>query len=504
MNLIRKVLFIALMIWLLLYTFSYGTTATINTNAVRIRREASTESDVIIIVNNNEEVTIIEKQQEWYKVKYKEYIGFIRGDLLDFQNEIPEQVTNSPIQTDENNKLEEQINPEEENNEIQNNIENDTKTQKVINVNTHLRMIPSIAASKLNEITAGTIVNIIQVKNNWTCIEVNGKSAWIPSSVLSDKVEEQDNTNVDEETIEVIKVMYVNVNLANVRTEPTTSSEVLTRINKNKAVEVIEDVGEWYKIKLDNNFGYISKPLVSEQMDTTTSRNLEETRTEEVEQVVQQPVEEQVIKSVYVNVEKANLRSESSTNSGIVSSANRKDKLDVISEENGWYKVKLSSGNAYIRNDLVVNTLEEVVVPTTPVIEANNTTSTGNTSTSTGEDVVEYAKQFLGCKYVYGGAGPNSFDCSGFTQYVYKNFGIYLSHSAVTQASNGIYVEKANLQLGDLIIFRDWDNKSIGHCGIYIGNGKFIHAANPSRGVVIDTFASGYYYERYVSARRLF
>ena len=145
--------------------------------------------------------------------------------------------------------------------------------------------------------------------------------------------------------------------------------------------------------------------------------------------------------------------------------------------------------------------VEEVINPTIPETEQP---SMENEITTTGQEVVAYAKQLLGCKYVYGGAGPNSFDCSGFTQYVYKNFGIYLSHSAVTQANNGVYVEKANLQLGDLIIFRDWDNKSIGHCGIYIGDSKFIHAANPSRGVVTDTFASGYYYERYVSARRLF
>ena len=74
----------------------------------------------------------------------------------------------------------------------------------------------------------------------------------------------------------------------------------------------------------------------------------------------------------------------------------------------------------------------------------------------------------------------------------------------MTQASNGTFVEKVNLQLGDLVIFRDWDNSSIGHCGIYIGDGNFIHAANSTRGVVTDTLNSGYYYERYVSGRRLF
>lgn len=498
MNVIKKILFIALMIWLLCYVSSYATTATINTEAVRIRREASTDSEVIIIAYNNEEVTLIEQQGDWYKIKYKEYIGFIRSDLLNLVEEQPN-IPSEPT-TEEVNQ---EPNVQQENSQETEILKENTK--KVVTVNTSLRMIPSITASKINEIIAGTVVKVIQVKNNWTCIEFNGKSAWLPNVVLSDTTEAQPNLQDQEKPVEIIKIMYINVNSANIRTEPTTSSEIVTTMTKNKTVEILEDMGDWYKIKLDNHIGYISKPLVSEQMDTTTSRNIEEPREQNsVQETIEQPVEEAIIRSVYVNVEKANLRSSSSTASSIVTYANRKDKLDVLAEENGWYKLKLSNGNAYIRKDLVVNNIEEVVIPVVPVITTNPTTSVGNSSTPTGQAVVEYAKQFLGCRYSYGGAGPTSFDCSGFTQYVYKKFGIYLSHSAVTQANNGVYIEKTNLQLGDLIIFRDWDNSSIGHCGIYVGNSKFIHAANPSRGVVTDTFASGYYYERYVSARRLF
>lgn len=500
MNVIKKVLFIALMIWLLSYVSSYAATATINTDAVRIRREASTDSDVITIAYNNEEVTLIEEQGQWYKVKYKEFIGFIRTDLLN----LPVEQTNNVGEPPAEETTEMPETPTLDTQNVQTQETTETSIQKVINSNTSLRMIPSVAASKIDEITAGTIVKVIQVKNNWTCIEFNGKSAWVPNVVLADKTEEQTTPQNQEKPAEVIKTMYINVSSANIRTEPTTSSEVLMTMTKNKTVEILEDVGEWYKIKLDNHVGYISKPLVSEQMDTT-SRSIEETRQESpVQETRQEPIEETVIKSVYVNVAKANLRSSSSTASSIIASANRKDKLEVLSEEDGWYKLKLSNGNAYIRKDLVVNTIEEVIVPVVPTVTTDNTTSAGNSSTPTGEAVVAYAKQFLGCRYVYGGAGPNSFDCSGFTQYIYQNFGIYLSHSAVTQANNGVYVEKANLQLGDLIIFRDWNNTSIGHCGIYIGNSKFIHAANSTRGVVTDTFASGYYYERYVCARRLF
>ena len=500
MNVIKKVFFIALMIWMLFLVISNANVGTINTDAVRIRREPTTSSDVIVIANKNEEVEIIEKANEWYKVKYGIYTGYVRNDLL---NVVENTVTNSNAEQNVETK------PEVENTGNTNNNANveAQEIQYVVKDTTNVKILPSISSSSITSIEKGTNINIVTRMNNWVCIELNSKTGWIPSVYIEEKTQEQpseavSNTNNSQTT----KTGYISVSLARIRVEPNTSCEVLTTMSRNKSVEIIEELDGWYKIKLDNNFGYISKSLVSDKQSEVTSRGLEEQRQEEItEPIVQEEQVETVIKSVYVNVDKANIRKEPNTTSNIALSANRKDKLDVLSEENGWYKVKLSSENAYIRKDLVVDKIEDVVIPK-PVVEEKKETSTtvGNNSTPTGQAVVDYAKKFLGCKYTYGGAGPSSFDCSGFTQYVYKKFGISLSHSAVTQASNGSKVEKSNLQLGDLIIFRDWDNKSIGHCGIYIGNSKFIHAANPSRGVVTDTFASGYYKERYVCARRLF
>ena len=110
------------------------------------------------------------------------------------------------------------------------------------------------------------------------------------------------------------------------------------------------------------------------------------------------------------------------------------------------------------------------------------------TSTGKGNDVVEYAKTYLNCKYVSGGSSPETgFDCSGFTTYVFKHFGVSLSRSSKGQIYNGVAVEKSDL----------------GHVGIYIGENKFIHAANSREGVVITSLASSYYSKRYVGARRV-
>ena len=133
------------------------------------------------------------------------------------------------------------------------------------------------------------------------------------------------------------------------------------------------------------------------------------------------------------------------------------------------------------------------------------TTETTTEETSKGQEIVEYAKQYLGCPYVYGGSGDKSFDCSGFTMYVYKKFGYTLSHSAIAQSKVGTYVAKEDLQAGDLVFFLDYETMDgIGHCGIYIGNGEFIHASSGSGYCVkISNLLTGSYNTRYATARRL-
>ncbi len=96
------------------------------------------------------------------------------------------------------------------------------------------------------------------------------------------------------------------------------------------------------------------------------------------------------------------------------------------------------------------------------------------------------------------------FDCSGFTRYVFGHFGFTLGQVAADQTSLGDVVERANLQIGDLILFYNDGKSKIGHCGIYMGSGDFIHSANPQRGVVTDNLnTNSYYSERFVTARRI-
>jgi cell wall-associated NlpC family hydrolase len=115
-----------------------------------------------------------------------------------------------------------------------------------------------------------------------------------------------------------------------------------------------------------------------------------------------------------------------------------------------------------------------------------------------GLRVVDYARRFLGTRYVYGGSSPRGgFDCSGFVRYVYAHFGIALPHSSYAQFGDGRRVTRRSLRPGDLVFF-----DGLGHVGLYVGNGRFIHAPHTGTRVRIERLG-GWYSSRFVGARRL-
>lgn len=118
-------------------------------------------------------------------------------------------------------------------------------------------------------------------------------------------------------------------------------------------------------------------------------------------------------------------------------------------------------------------------------------------------DILKTAKSLLGRKYVWATQGPKTFDCSGYTQYVFGKSGIDISRTSYTQVEHGKEVSLAELEPSDLLFFTEPDKDRISHVGIYVGDGKFIHAAFGAGRVVVSEL-SGYYIKCYTTARRLF
>lgn len=116
--------------------------------------------------------------------------------------------------------------------------------------------------------------------------------------------------------------------------------------------------------------------------------------------------------------------------------------------------------------------------------------------------IVAYALQFEGYPYVYATAGPDTFDCSGFTSYVYKQFGYTLNRSSSDQLKNGVAITKAELQPSDLVLFSN-NGAYVTHVGLYIGEGQFIHASTATTGVIISDLTSDYYTTHFFAARRI-
>lgn len=146
------------------------------------------------------------------------------------------------------------------------------------------------------------------------------------------------------------------------------------------------------------------------------------------------------------------------------------------------------------------NTIADIQIS---VGDSKKTEDISNPTSNTKMDkAIELLKKQVGKKYVWGATGPNTFDCSGLTQYIYKEaLGKNIPRVSYEQSKYGKAVNKKDLQVGDLIFFDTMNKGRVSHVGMYIGNNKFIHASNPKDGVKTSTL-SGYYEKAYRGARR--
>ena len=274
-----------------------------------------------------------------------------------------------------------------------------------------------------------------------------------------------------------VGVGTVNTDALRLRDEATTDSTILATAAKGDTVVVLEDTGDgWYKVDYNSVEGYMSGEYldVATKADVTIGYGL-----------------------VQSDGSILNVRSGPGTGYDKVASLSDGAVVSIVGIDSGWYKITTSGGlSGYVSSDYMVTCKDSA--------GSRGDGTAVAASSGLGQQVVDYAKQYLGTPYVYGGNGPNSFDCSGYTSYVYRHFGYTLNRTASGQLSNGTSVSKSELQPGDLVFFRYNTSKAASHVGIYIGGGQFIHASTNTYTVKIDTLTSGHYANVYVGARRIF
>lgn len=351
--------------------------------------------------------------------------------------------------------------------------------------NVNIRSKPTITSPSLG-LLSNQKVNIIGRSGNWYKISSGDLIGWVKADFICAESNSSKNTSSLKQYNISNQNGFIKGTNVNVRKKPSIKADIIMALS-NEPVQIIGSSGDWYKISYKGTIGWIRKDFIS--FNGTSSSNSSTKYSQKYSQV-------RITKYGYIKGSNVNIRSKPTTTARIITALSHQ-KVSVLGQSGKWYKISTGKTVGWVRGDFIK-------------IDSNgniNTTIAQNTSYSSSlrNRIVLYSRNFLGTRYRYGGCTPSGFDCSGFTNYVFNKFGIKLERVAADQAKQGVYVSRNNLQPGDLVFFdTDGGKNYINHVGIYLGNGKFIHASSSrkSRAVTISKL-EGFYSQTYVTARRV-
>lgn len=417
---------------------SLASTGKVTTDTLRVRKEPSTDSETVALLSIGDEIEILEDANGWYKIKSGDNVGYVAAQYIN-------------VLTTTNENIEE--------------VNGDSQNGEGTEENTN---------SEENE-------------NN-----------------QNENTENNEGTTEPKETVPVLssgEKIYIT---------PLISSLVLNTLEEEKQIEIVSEINGWSYIKTGDITGWV-------RTESIKSKEVEKKAEEPEEKSKENNDNNSSQKIGYISTNSVNFRKEANTSAEVITKLSRNAKVTIISEEGDWAQITYNGDTGYVSKDYISDTeiavtsrgttrsskddtkAKEATKANEPSTQSAPVSTNGNVS---GSSVVAYAKQYLGSKYVSGGASPKGFDCSGFTTYVYKHFGISLNRTSSGQASNGRAVGRNELQVGDIICFSNSSSsKRIGHVGIYVGGGQFIHAANSRKGVIISNVSGAGFY--FVCARRV-
>ena len=432
-------------------TGSFGT-GTVVATAVNLRSGAGTNTAVITTLNKGASMPITGVNGEWYQVTYNGQTAYINSAYVGISGSAapaPAQPAPTPA----------------------------AGTAGTVKGNgVRMRSGPGTSYSILGTYNNGTALTILGTENGWNKITIGSLTGYMRADYVAAGA-------APAPAAPTTGTGYINGIGVRMRSGPSTTSQILGSYNTGTAMTVTGSSGNWYAVTYNGKSGYVCK----DYMTMTAPANTTPAPASGTAGTV---------KGNYVR-----LRSGAGTSYSILGTYNNGTPLTITGTNGSWYAVTINGKSGYMSSTYVAVGAAAPAASTPATGTA--TPASGNTASTTGDVIVATAKQYLGYPYVYGGMSPSGFDCSGFVNYVYKLNGYSMNRVAKDiYYNNGTYVEKANLQPGDLVFFSN-SSEYVGHVGIYIGGGQMIHASTSRTGVIISDLNSSYYIEHYVGAKRI-
>jgi len=267
-----------------------------------------------------------------------------------------------------------------------------------------------------------------------------------------------------------VTVGTVSVSALNMRTGPSTGYGIIATLPYGTQGTVIGQSNGWYNIQTSRGTGWVLGTYFSVGGSSA-------------------PAPAPASGTGYVTVSSLNMRSGPSTGYGIIASLPYGTQGNVLAQSNGWYRISTNRGTGWVLSTY---------------FRVGGATAAPAPAPAPSSNVASIARQYVGYPYVWGAAGPNAFDCSGFTQYVYARAGISIPRTTGTQwGTPGTRIGSySGLQPGDLMFFANTAGPGISHVGIYAGNGQMIHAGTPSTDVEVTNIYYSFWTSHFAGAIR--
>lgn len=420
---------------------------TVTADALRLRSQANTNSEVLALAPRNSVVTLLEEMDGWYKVSYGDQVGYMSADWLNVNQSGSEAVVGKG-----------------------------TVTADALNV----RSGAGTVYKRLGLLYKGTSVMILEdCGNGWYKVSGGGCTGY----VSAEWVKVSGNNDSGSSNAKPIGTGTVNTACLNVRSGAGTSHSRVGYLYSGNSVSILKDCGNgWYEISYGSGSAYVSAEYIT-WGDNNSSNGDSDTKTTGI-----------------ITADALNVRSGAGTGYSRLGLLYSGNSVTILGSSNGWYKISYKNGVGYVSAEYV----------STGSNGGNNGENGSSSTSSIGEQAVALAKQQLGKPYVYGAAGPNSFDCSGLFYYIFNQLGVNIARGSSSQYYNsGTFVSVDEMQPGDLVFLFDPKYDYSGgtlpttHVLMYIGNNTVLHASTTSNTVRTDTLFGGYYGNYVVAVKRM-